>query len=72
MASHCGTARSSLLMISCHGHAAAALRVLDDQASKEQCRYKSDKCKVVARNFAQRWPIPLQDGHVQYVQTAPL
>ena len=55
--------------ISCHGHA-VALQVLDGQASKEQYRYKSDKCKVIAHNFGQRRPIPLQDGHVQYSQSA--
>ena len=56
--------------ISCHGHAVAALHVLDGQASKEQYRYKSDKCKVIAHNFGQRRPVPLQDGHVQYSQSA--
>ena len=56
--------------IFCHGHVVAALQVLDVQASKEQYRYKSDKCKVIAHNFGQRRPIPLQDGLVQYSQSA--
>ena len=48
--------------IFCHGHVVAALQVLDVQASKEQYRYKSDKCKVIAHNFGQRRPFLFRMG----------
>eukprot|EP00435_Cladocopium_sp_Y103_P056982 s223_g19.t1 len=53
-----------------HGHAAAAIQLLDTVASEEQYMYKAGKCKIVANGFVHRKPISLQGSLVEYSDNA--